>query len=109
MDMVNVAIKNAEFHGINLHAGVPNNANGDCSIEAITDNISTRSCFQETFGESPEFYRLQWMNETEDLVFQISGWEEEKFRSEWNILKHPQSYEYELGDYMLLAIAHCVV
>ena len=108
MDMVNVAIKSAEFHGINLHAGVPNNANGDCAIEAIADNISTRSCFKEVFEETPEFYRMKWMSETEDLVFKISGWEERKFRSEWNILKQPQCYEYELGDYMLIAIAHCV-
>ena len=45
--MVERAIMNAKFHGINLHHGVPNLSNGDCAIEAIADNISTRAEFSE--------------------------------------------------------------
>ena len=32
---------------------------------------------------------------------------EEAFREQWNILKQSGSYEYDLGDYVLAAIAHC--
>ena len=39
--MVNVAIQNAAGHGMNLHQGVPNLANGDCMFESVADNIST--------------------------------------------------------------------
>ena len=106
--MVHVAIENARFHGINLHRGVENLADGDCIIEAIKDNISTRHSFHEYFEETAAFYRKQWLNEAEDLVLRYSGIPEKKFRTEWNVLKQPKTYEFELGDYVLAAIAHCV-
>ena len=108
--MVQIAILNAEFHGINLHHGVPNLANGDCAIEAIADNISTRPEFKEVFNGGSEFNRRVWMSEAENLVLNFSGgagMTEEEFRAQWDILKHSGNYEYELGDYVLAAIAHC--
>ena len=108
--MVNTAILNAEFHGINLHHGVPNLANGDCAIEAIADNISTRPEFMEVFNGGSEYNRRVWMEEAENLVLNFSGgagMTEDDFRAQWGVLKQSGNYEYELGDYVLAAIAHC--
>ena len=108
--MVDRAISNARFHGINLHHGVPNLANGDCAIEAIADNISTRPCFGEVFNGGSEYNRKNWMEEAEDLVFKFSGgagMSPNSFHEQWSILKQSGNYEYELGDYVLAAIAHC--
>jgi hypothetical protein len=44
--MVTKAIENAAFHGIDLHHGVKNLANGDCLFESILDSINTRDCFK---------------------------------------------------------------
>ena len=47
------------------------------------------------------------MEEAEELVLSFCGMREETFREQWNILKQSGNYEYELGDYVLGAIAHC--
>ena len=108
--MVEIAILNAKYHGINLHHGVPNLANGDCAIEAVTDNISTRPEFNKTFCGASDVNRRNWMQEAEELVFNFSGgagMTEEEFRAQWDILKKSGTYEYDLGDFVLAAIAHC--
>ena len=108
--MVNVAIQNAAGHGINLHQGVPNLANGDCMFESVADNISTRSCFGEVWNGTPAHNRKIWLDEAEDLVLQFTGGlgrSEEQFRKDWAVLKASKTYEYELGDFALPAIAHC--
>ena len=80
--MVERAIMNAKFHGINLHHGVPNLSNGDCAIEAIADNISTRPEFTEVYNGESEFNRRKWMEEAEELVLSFSGMPEEAFREQ---------------------------
>ena len=97
-EMVNTAILNAKFHGIDLHHGVPNLSNGDCAIEAIADNISTRPEFFEVYNGGSEYNRRKWMEEAEELVFSYSGgsgMSEKAFREQWNILKQSGNYEYE--------------
>ena len=59
--MVHIALESAASHGINLHHGVPNLANGDCLFESIADNISTRPCFNETWSGSAADNRKIWM------------------------------------------------
>jgi hypothetical protein len=71
--MVHIALESAASHGINLHHGVPNLANGDCLFESIADNISTRPCFNETWSGSAAYNRKIWMENEEDLVFGFSG------------------------------------
>ena len=108
--MVDVAIQNAAGHGINLHHGVPNLANGDCMFESVADNISTRSCFGEVWNGTPAHNRKIWLDEAEDLVLQFTGGlgrSEEQFRKDWDVLKASRTYEFELGDFVLPAIAHC--
>ena len=107
-EMVQMAIANAEFHGIKLRQGVENRANGDCAIEAIADNINTRPCFNEIIDGCPVSNRRKWLTETEELVFNFAGIPRDVFQREWNLLKTPRTYEYTLGDFVLPAIAHCV-
>jgi hypothetical protein len=109
--MVDIAIENAAKHGISLHQGVPNLANGNCMFESIVDNISTRACFVEVLNGTPDYYRKVWLDEAEDLVLRFSGGygrSEEQFRKDWAILKNSRIYEYELADFVLPAIAHCI-
>ena len=47
--MVTKAIENAEFHGIRLHQGISNLADGDCIFESVIDSVNTRDCFEESF------------------------------------------------------------
>ena len=89
---------------------MPNLADGDCAIEAVTDNINTRPEFNETFCGASDVNRRNWMQEAEELVFNFSGgagMTEEEFRAQWDILKKSGTYEYDLGDFVLAAIAHC--
>ena len=64
------AIASAEKHDIRLQPGRPNPGTGNCSYEAVINNINDRSCFQEKFPMSPDYYRRVWtidmMNRTLD-------------------------------------------
>ena len=109
-EMVNVAIENAAGHGISLHQGVPNLGNGNCIFESVMDNISTRQCFNEVFDREPDYYLKIWLDEAENLVYTFCGGggrSEKQFRKDWAILKCSGAYEYDLGDYVLPAVAHC--
>ena len=107
--MVNKAIENAKFHNINLYHGVPNMAGGNCAFESIIDNISTRQCFEEKFDGTPDHWRFVWMSEIENIAF--NDWHGalsmERWKAEFQILKHSRSYELELGDLVIPGIAHC--
>ena len=107
MPIVSVGIEIARFHGINLHHGVKNLANGDCVIEAMADNITIRDCFFEVYNQSAAFNRKEWLTEAAKVVFEYSGISKEEFDLEWEQLKQPYCYECPLGDFVLPAIAHC--
>ena len=96
--MIYKAIEIAKFHGINLHHGVPNLANGDCVIEAVADNITTRDCFPEVYNQDAAYNRRVWLSEAAKEVFEYSGISKEEFDLEWEQLKHPYYYECPLGD-----------
>jgi len=108
--MIGIALTNAERHGIKLHAGAPNSADGNCVFESIIDSINQRDSFQETLPESPDFYRKVWLEEVQSNGFDrwnlgktVTEWD-----AEWNVLKSSKTYEYELGDVILPGIAHCI-
>ena len=67
--MLEKAIQNAKFHGINLHPGVRNLANGDCAFETVIDSISTRPCFDEVYQGTPEYWRRVWVSEVEQVGY----------------------------------------
>ena len=107
--MIDNGIENAKFHGINLHPGVPNLANGDCALECMIDSISTRQCFKDIFEGTPQFWRNKWLTEAEDVAFEFDdgGMSKVEWQAAWAILKKSGQYEYVLGDLILPVIAHC--
>ena len=72
--------------------------------------MNRRRCFQETLSESPDYYRRMWLQVAEDIGY--SNWNLGKtvaeWRKEWSILRNSRSYEHDLGDLVLPAIAHCI-
>ena len=80
--IIEVAIENAAHHGINLHAGVGNLANGNCLFEAVIDSINIRDCFNEHLDESPNFYRNLWMSEVERVGYET--WSNGLSKDQWN-------------------------
>ena len=67
--MLERAIQNARFHGINLHPGVRNLANGNCAFETVIDSINTRSCFENSYDGTPDHWRMVWMAEVEEIAY----------------------------------------
>ena len=109
--IINIAIKNADWHDIKLHHGGYNNADGNCSFESIVQNINSRPCFGEHIPGSADLHRKSWLSETENLVWEFTGGlglSEDLFRKEWSCLKNSKSYNCALGDFLMHAIAHCV-
>ena len=107
--MVTKAIANAEFHGIHLHQGVKNLANGDCIFESVIDSVNTRDCFEESFDGTPAELRNIWMSIIEKVAFE--GWNlgmsVEEWKAGFDKLKQPGVYELTLGDLVPPGIAHC--
>ena len=102
-------IANAKAHGINIHAGVPNLANGNCAFETVLDSISTRACFRETYNGDPDFWRRIWLTEVENVAYANwnGGLSKAEWTANWKTLKESRSYECQFGDLVLPGIAHC--
>ena len=107
--MINRAMENAEFHGIHLHHGVSNMANGNCAFESIIDSISTRTCFRESFDGTPDYWRNVWMTTIENIAFEDwhGNMSLEEWEAEFKLLKQSGTYEVSLGDLIIPGIAHC--
>ena len=107
--MVKKAIKNAEIHGINLHHGVRNLANGNCAFESVLDSINTRTCFEDSFDGTPSYWRKVWMTQLEKIAY--ADWNAGLSKQEWkegfDKLKQSGTYELGLGDLVPPGIAHC--
>ena len=98
--MVMKAIENAKFHGIQLHHGVQNQANGDCLFESVLDSINTRICFDESYEGTPAYWRDIWMSRTEDIGFDdwnLGGLSLEEWKAGFQKLRQSGTYELELG------------
>ena len=114
--MIETAISLAKYKGLNLQAGKPNNADGDCALEVVLDQLSKRQCFQSIFEEKyaerdPQFYREKWFSEVENVAWGTNwsvGFTEEEWKSGWEMLKNPRQYEHPLGDLVMPGIAHCI-
>ena len=98
--IIQKAVENASSHGIRLHAGVENLANGNCAFEAVIDSINTRSSFEETLDHTPDYWRGVWMTEIEKVAY--DEWNNGLAKTEWEagfeLLKQQRTYEHELED-----------
>ena len=55
--MIRRAIVSAGRHGINITAGSPVPASGNCAFESVLFNVNDRSCFERKLLCSPDYYR----------------------------------------------------
>ena len=108
--IIDRALASVKVHGINLHAGVENLANGNCAFETVIDSISTRSSFLEIFDGTPDYWRNIWMTEVESVGYEKwnNGLTRAQWSAGWDVLKQSGAYEYQLGDLVLPGIVHCV-
>ena len=108
-EILDRAILNAKIHGISIHGGVRNRADGNCAFESVIDSINTRKSFNESLDGTPEEYRYNWMSKVEKVAYEKwnNGLSREEWRSGWEIMKLPGIYEHSLGDLVLPGIAHC--
>ena len=108
--MIERAIQNAKFHGINLFPGTKNPAQGDCIFESVIDNINMRHCFSEKLSEDPSYWRCVWLTEIERIGFDFWNLDrtKEEWKAEFNLMKQPGVYEMPLFDLIPPGIAHCV-
>ena len=108
--MIGRAVENARVHGIKIHPGVENLANGNCAFEAIIDSINTRSSFEERLDQTPDYWRKIWMTEVERVAYNDwnNGMTKEEWKTGFELLKQPRMYEHQLGDLVLPGVAHCL-
>ena len=106
--MIERAIINAQYHGINLCPSKKIPGDGDCVFNSILDNINSRSCFVEHYKNDAKYWIPIWMTELENIAFDT--WNGSMSRAEWKFafmkLKQPGTYRVPLGDLMIPGVAH---
>jgi hypothetical protein len=106
--MISRAIASGKKHGINMKHGSSNPGTGDCAFESIIQNNNDRSCFQEKYIMSIDWYRRIWVtdmaNRTIDSPFNI--YTRQQWLDGWKEMLAPGTYERGIfGDLMLPGIA----
>ena len=106
--MITRAINSARHHNIHLAHGKPNPGQGDCAIEAVIYNINERSCFNQNFPLSINYYRRIFVtdmaNRTVDTSWNI--YSRKEWLDGWSEMLQPGTYERGIfGDLMLPGIA----
>ena len=69
--MLRNAVKNAQFHGINVHHGTKIRPDGDCVFASVIDNLNSRECFDESLKPDPVYWRRIWMSELERVAYDV--------------------------------------
>ena len=107
-EMISKGIENASRLGIQLYHPHFNSADGNCAFESVIDNINTRPCFEERYGDSPDYYRAVWMAEVERIGYENwnMGLSMTEWHEGWNLIKKSRAYEHCLGDLVVPGIAH---
>ena len=100
------------FH-IALLPGKPNEGNGNCFIESVMDQISSRKCYREVLRESPLYYRRKWIKKAEKAArktnFYPGGFTATQWQDGWDRLLEDGIYEIDyFGDLMIPGIMHCI-
>jgi hypothetical protein len=103
------AVASAGRHGINLTAGSPVPASGNCAFESVIFNVNDRSCFEEKLSFSPDYYRRIWMTNMKNRTHDDDTWNiysESEWEEGGNSMMEGGIYERDFfGDLMLLGIA----
>ena len=107
--MIKRAIASAGRHGINLAAGRPVPASGNCAFESVIFNVNDRSCFGGKLLFSPDYYRRIWMTDMKNRTQDDGTWNiysDVEWEDGWNSMMESGIYERGIfGDLMLFGIA----
>ena len=72
--MLSRAVASSKRHGIDLIPGSLNPGTGNCAFEAVLFNLNERSCFEERYDCSTDYYRRIWMTDMEAKVLDNPLW-----------------------------------
>ena len=93
--MIRRAIISGKNHGINLKHGSPNPGKGDCSFEAVIQNINDRSCYTEKLPMTIDWYRRIWAKDMENRTINTSLniYSRQEWRDGWEEMQSPGTFE----------------
>ena len=107
--MIRRAIASAGRHGIDITAGSPVPASGNCAFESVLFNVNDRSCFERKLLCSPDYYRRIWMTDMKNRTRDDGTWNiysDTEWEEGWNAMMESGIYERGIfGDLMLFGIA----
>ena len=106
--MIARCIQSAQKHGINLKHGSSNPGTGDCSFEAIIQNINDRADFRQNFPMSINWYRRTWTTDMANrtIYSDYNTLTNKEWLEGWNQMLAPGAYERGIfGDLMIPGIA----
>ena len=99
------AISSGSPHGLELKAGKLKATNGDCLFQAIINNIENRPFYTNKTTESDKDLRIRCITKAQQEAHLIPCIKTDTTISEWNKLKQPGTYETELADTAIIAVA----
>ena len=110
LPLVAKALESARKHGIALTQGTLNAADGNCSFDAVINNINDRACFLDKLDLPSYVYRQVWITELEMETVNFpnlgAGYTQEEKRENWNKLKQSGIYDVDFfGDLVIHAIS----
>ena len=107
--MIARAVASAKKHGINLAPGARNAADGNCAFESAISNVNERSCFEEKYPSSHEYYRRIWATDMKNRTFDDKTWKilpDKEWEAGWQDMMESGVYERGIfGDLMLFGIS----
>ena len=113
--MLSRAIASSLRHGIKLIPGRLNEGAGNCSFESVLFNNNDRSCFQDRYSLSSDYYRRIWMTDMkakvlDNLHSEVGNWNlgytNDQIEKGFDEVKESGVYERGLfGDLILPGIA----
>ena len=83
-------------------------ANEDCLFQAIINNILNRQCFTIKITESDRELRIRRITKAQEEVHLLSCIQIDTTLEEWNKLKQPGTYNTELADTAIVAVARAI-
>ena len=107
--MIARARASAKGHGINLVAGTPTSADGNCAFKAVISNINDRACFEEKLLFSTDYYRRIWVTDIKNRTLNENTWKilpDKEWEAGWQEMMISGVYERGIfGDLMLFGIS----
>ena len=118
-----MAVKEAEKHGIKVTPDIPNPALGDCLFESILDNVNHRQDdFPEKFEDGVDSYRELFVTELEERykdkpVFpgyngnEMTDEQLGEWTAAWTQQKNPREFnvdKFNVSDLTPLGLGHCM-